>query len=97
MKKLTLDIDDLQVESFDVDGGGSERGTVMGRQLTRDVACNTQDYYYCSQQPTLNALDVLCAFSEGGGYCTAVCPTGYEVCDTVGGTCATAYQNCGSE
>jgi hypothetical protein len=82
MKKLSLVVEDLQVESFDIVQAEQGRGTVVGQQITGTMACNTRDVYWCSQQPTLNALDYLCYYSQGGGYCTAVCPTGYDVCDT---------------
>jgi hypothetical protein len=82
MKKLSLVIEDLEVETFTVEVTSGERGTVVGQQLTGGMQCNTRDYFWCSAQVTLNALDYGCYHSEGAGYCTAVCPTGYEVCDT---------------
>lgn len=92
MKKMKLTVDDLEVESFAVHSSGGARGTVAGQQqITHGMECNTRDRFWCSQQPTLNALDVLCYDSVGGGYCTAVCPSGYEVCDTSPAGC-TEYQ-----
>jgi hypothetical protein len=79
MKKLSLVIEDLEVETFTVELTSGERGTVVG--LTGGMQC-TLDDFWCSAQVTLNAVDLNCYESNGAGYCTAVCPTGYEVCDT---------------
>jgi hypothetical protein len=87
MKKLSLVIEDLEVETFTVQATDGERGTVAGQQITGGMECNTRDVFWCSAQVTLNALDLNCYESYGGGYCTAVCPTGYEVCDTSPGVC----------
>lgn len=92
MKKLSLVIDDLEVETFAMHAYGGETGTVAGQQLiTQGMECNTRDLFWCSGQPTLNALDMMCYDSIGGGHCTAVCPSGYEVCDTSVAGC-TEYQ-----
>jgi hypothetical protein len=82
MKKLSLVIEDLKVETFAVHAGEEETGTVVAHQLSGDAACNTRDDNWCSTHYTRNVLDYHCYASEGGGYCSAVCPTGYEVCDT---------------
>ncbi|HEX8242829.1 MAG TPA: hypothetical protein VF541_05025 [Longimicrobium sp.] len=41
MNKLKLDLDALQVDSFEAEAGDAERpGTVHGRQVTRWNTCN---------------------------------------------------------
>lgn len=82
MKKLSLAIEDLEVETFTVEVTAGERGTVVGQQVTGGMLGCTRDVYWCSPQVTLDALDLGCYESNGAGYCTAVCSTGYEVCDT---------------
>jgi hypothetical protein len=39
MKKIALDLDVLAVESFEIDGGEQERGTVMANQGTLNDHC----------------------------------------------------------
>jgi hypothetical protein len=39
MKKIALDLDALAVESFEIDGGEEQRGTVMANQGTLNVHC----------------------------------------------------------
>jgi len=39
MRKLTLDIDQLQVDSFDTDGANGRRGTVRGRDTIYTEWC----------------------------------------------------------
>ncbi|HEX2205200.1 MAG TPA: hypothetical protein VHG91_17965 [Longimicrobium sp.] len=59
--KLRLDLQDLQVESFDPTArGAGERGTVFGHDDTQVVACYTFDYG--------------CNYSWGGGTCYMSCP-----------------------
>lgn len=84
MQKLSLRIEELEVETFAVQAGGVERGTVAGQQLvTQGMECNTRDLFWCSAQPTLDALDMRCYDSiVGHGQCTPVCPSGEMVCDT---------------
>jgi hypothetical protein len=43
MKKIELNLDALQVESFAIGAGKEERGTVMGNQRTQNVNCYTQE------------------------------------------------------
>jgi hypothetical protein len=93
MQKLSLRIEDLEVETFAVQAGGGERGTVAGQQITGGMGCNTRDLFWCSAQPTLYALDSRCYDSfvaPGQGYCTPVCPSGAMVCETSEGGCTEA-------
>ncbi len=39
MKKIALNLDALAVESFEIDGGEQERGTVMANQGTLNENC----------------------------------------------------------
>ncbi len=84
MRKMTLDIDGLQVETFDVDGSEQAAGTVFGQQQWT-FRCTANGYYPCNQ-PTNWALDANCvdsvAYPGMEGNCTNVCGTGPLVCDT---------------
>ena len=40
MKKVQLDISDLEVESFEVTGSDAPRGTVLGRATRADTWCD---------------------------------------------------------
>lgn len=66
MKKIVLDLDALEVESFETEKpAGAELGAVAGYQLSGNPAC-----------PTYDPLNVRCAFSrplEPGNVCTPVC------------------------
>ena len=42
MNKIALDLDALAVESFEIDGGEQERGTVMANQGTLNQQCYTR-------------------------------------------------------
>ena len=55
MKKLILELDDLQVESFAVDAGLEERGTVNANSLPTKPLCSP----YCGQTVTCT-LDWCC-------------------------------------
>lgn len=78
MRKLGLDVDALEVESFEtVDGGGPGQGTVYGNQ--RSVAptfCHTQCGGGCPSGPS--PCEGSIAFTDG----LAVCP-----CDDTTGRC----------
>lgn len=41
MKKIELNLDALSVESFEIDGAGQDRGTVLANQGTVNVHCYT--------------------------------------------------------
>ncbi len=52
MKKLTLEIDALRVESFQVDPAVAElRGTVQGAGSTDGVGCPKSYPFHCLPQP----------------------------------------------
>ena len=51
MKKLMLQLDELRVESFAIDGGSLERGTVEGNSLPTKPLCSR----YCP--PTVSCQD----------------------------------------
>ena len=83
MRRLTLDIDTLRVETFDTDGENERmNGTVLGQQQ------GTADFtaYPCNQA-TNNALDFNCYHSidPEAANCTRVCATSRAVCSTVKG------------
>ena len=44
MKKLTMKLDDLRVESFTTDGTPAERGTVQGHYGTAHTQATNCDY-----------------------------------------------------
>ena len=53
MKKLSLQLDDLTVESFHVQDAPRERGTVMGHDTVRCTnTCDTLNNYTCDGQAT---------------------------------------------
>jgi hypothetical protein len=73
MRKLSLDLDDLQVETFDTTASGSKRGTVVGQETTWGT-CNSGA---CSEGGTWcgNTCDTtcnadLCDCTYGGPYNT---------------------------
>ena len=82
--KLSLNLEDLSVESFDTTSGQKAKGTVFGEQCTCYTNCT------CPGCPTCDAsCDGTC-----GDTCPATCP---YTCDdaSCGGGCATlAYTNC---
>ena len=41
MRKITLDVEDLQVESFATDAAEGKQGTVEGREFTVGIQCQT--------------------------------------------------------
>ena len=71
MRKLSLNIDDLQVESFSVEEPATERGTVLG---------HVEDDHEGSGATGTNCT-VFCVFTL---YCTIGCYTLWLSC---GGTC----------
>ena len=61
MKKLRLDLDRLNVETFTLDAPQEERGTVHGMNHTREI--------YCTKGDTCRTS---CGGGGGGAQCT--CP-----------------------
>lgn len=90
MRKLTLALEALEVESFDVAPHSQEKGTVLGRQVT-DLGCQTMAANgYCTAY-TQDVLDAMCAASHGMEVewgCTDVCYS------TPGYGCDTGEQHC---
>lgn len=80
MRKLTLDIEQLRVETFDVDGSDRAEGTVFAQQQW--TAYCTANVGYLCDQPTNWKLDANCHDSIAPANCTNVCPSGPLVCDT---------------
>lgn len=89
MKKLKLAVEDLDLEMFTVNPPDVEpRGTVDGQSYITPGGA-TRDDQECSGNYTRNAVDYACYATEGGGYyCTSVCPSGPDVCDTGEQMCA---------
>ncbi len=85
MKKLKLDLDALEVESFDTAAAGAARGTVKG--------------YYTEEPPKdyIETMQFTCTTCPSGPSCpcpSAGCPTGYTECgqDTCGNwTCGFTF------
>lgn len=60
MRKISLNIDDLAVESFATDkGGGAAAGTVRGHLATEA----------CPPNPSFGTCFQSCAMTNGYGYC----------------------------
>ena len=86
MKKLSLSLDELRVDSFDTTPVESKRkGTVFGEQCTCDTACT------CPGCPSCDSCDPSCAHT-----CWETCDD--PTCMSCGETCAnygcTKYQPC---
>ncbi|HEU0013630.1 MAG TPA: pinensin family lanthipeptide [Longimicrobium sp.] len=62
MKKLTLDLDDLRVESFATDADPAERGTVHGNSLPTRPLCSRYcpPSTGCPGETETCTLDVCC-------------------------------------
>ena len=82
MKKLRLELDALEVESFDVARAGPSTGTVHGHITA--TQCNTSPDRTCAGYLT-------CAFNSCDGWCTAGNCTDYGTCDA---TCIHCTQTC---
>lgn len=86
MRRLKLEMDALQVESFDVAHRAGARGTVRGREYTQvPWECDSEPYEdsinYCAPPPTSmfscaytcgNSCSCGCTRTQGGYTCT--CP-----------------------
>jgi hypothetical protein len=82
MKKLSLDLDQLAVESFDTSGPERSRGTVRGFDITastcyeENCGCIT-DGGTCNTDCGQNTCDNTCnQASCAGDSCVNLCPTG---------------------
>lgn len=52
MRKLTLDVDALEVTSFEAAAPAPERGTVDGRAATPDCPLTLDDTCWCTERLT---------------------------------------------
>jgi len=72
MKKLSLALDDLRVDSFQTSGGREEEGTVFGEQCTCETNCTcpgcpTCDFtcpYTCEQTCANTCGQYTCAYQR---------------------------------
>lgn len=78
MNKLSLDLNELRVETFDTSPADKEKGTVFGEQCTCYTACT------CPGCPTCPAT---CYVAGDGNTCEHTCAAEYT-CDTCMQTCA---------
>ena len=81
MRKLNLDLDALDVQSFQTDDEATELGTVFAREDTPGAECNTYPGSACFPYCNPSIATYQCGPSTYYG-CTY---TDYESC---GGTCA---------
>lgn len=70
MKKLTLNLDELEVETFESDAAARQSGAVAAHELTTN----------CLE--TYDPHNVYCVYSDANPYgnCTPVCYTGAYDC-----------------
>jgi hypothetical protein len=102
MRKLSLNLEALTVESFETDGSGAVRGTVQGHYgtwkesapLSCDYGCNTQQDGTCpSSAPSCDAsCDGTCEGHTCDASCNGTCP-GQFTCDHTCG-CPTSPPEC---
>jgi hypothetical protein len=104
MQKYRLDLDDLDVESFDTKSDALPlRGTVFGRET--DYGACTGNYYTCDANcggvqthDNENTCNLLCQGGGGGGnsMLTAClnCYTEAYTCDTCNDSCRTLCMGC---
>jgi hypothetical protein len=91
--KLSLNLDDLTVDSFDTTGTQKAKGTVFGEQCTCYTQCTCPGCPTCANYATCDAS----CNGTCGGTCPATCA---YTCDdaSCNGTCncgaTLAYTNC---
>lgn len=70
MRKISLDVNELRVESFDTSGGDAkERGTVHGNSFPDTYrTCETECGAYCPSGPTLEC-EWSVAWTNGDAVC----------------------------
>lgn len=86
MKKLTLKLDELSVESFEIAAPRQLRGTVRGHGDSSDCSYGS---------PMYTACDLSCEFECGqSGECTPACPGGSGTCGGGGSTDPTCETAC---
>ena len=92
MEKLKLEIDALQVQSFEPDAAREGRGTVRGHLSAYYELCNVDDTWQntCTCEPTCNADTCFncgsagCASAGCTVNCTAGCPQISDTCPSPG-------------
>jgi hypothetical protein len=92
MRKLKLDLDAIQVESFTTHAGQAARGTVDGQQR-QTFGCPT----WTCPPPTQDTCADTCDYSCNGGCGTGNCGTGatcYSCVQTCDVTCASCVATC---
>jgi hypothetical protein len=93
MKKLRLELDALEVESFEVARTGSSTGTVHGHNTK--TQCHTSPDRTCAGYPTcgpFTACDTVCNYTQT---CETECEQTCFSCDTCGApTCVVGYITC---
>jgi hypothetical protein len=65
MSKLTLRIDELEVESFDTSETGAERGTIAAHESRPPIQTDVQDSCECTFAPSCRHTYCDCAVSVG--------------------------------
>jgi hypothetical protein len=85
MKKLALHVEDLAVETFEITGAATERGTVAGHQWS-NTSCH-QDICTCQTNEGVQTCGATCV----DGTCYASCyNTCWQTCSrSCDGTCPT--------
>jgi hypothetical protein len=92
MRKLKLDIEQLEVESFSVTRDTRAAGTVHGH-AEATYGC-TEGYAGCAADSVGDTCNVLCSHTHVGTSCDYVSCEGYHYCPpdwTVPETCAPAW------
>jgi hypothetical protein len=90
MRKLSLDLDAIQVESFSTQSAAAARGTVDARQGRETWTCPV---------PTQDTCAGTCEYScngtcGGGGTTGSTCVSCAQTCDLTCNTCAATCDSC---
>jgi hypothetical protein len=97
MRKLKLDIQDLDVESFSVASPAADPGTVQGRAVNQPTSVTCLDCMdgntwtcigptYCCPATWQQTCNASCFFTECGWYCYTQIATGcHNTCSTCPG------------
>jgi hypothetical protein len=88
MKKLSLDLDQLVVDSFDTAAKAEEKGTVFGEQCTCYTNCTcpgcpTCDHTQCDQNTCQHTCDFSCWGTCYDPSCYQTCGGGHPECVTI--------------
>ena len=82
MKKLSLTLDALQVESFDTTAVRAEKGTVFGEQCTCYTVCTCPGCYTCDA-----TCPATCPYTCDDASCVGTCPSDCDFCPSEWDTC----------